>query len=226
MAVVYKHTRMDNGLPFYIGIGKTIKRAKSKRERNKYWHNIVNKYGYNIEILHTNISWEEACELEKKYIKQYGRTDLGLGPLVNMTDGGEGVINISQESRKKIRERMLGHTYIVGEKNPCYGLYGKNHPRYGVRLNKEQKEVFIKQQLGENNSFYGKTHNKETKKKWKENGRHIGEKNPNSVLNIEKVIEIRKLFNMGKSVSKLAKMFNCGWGTVNSVIKRKTWKHI
>jgi hypothetical protein len=103
MAVVYKHTRMDSGLPFYIGIGKTIARAYSKNDRSQLWFNYVKKYGYNVEIIHSNISWEQSCELEKKYIKQYGRLSDKTGILVNLTDGGDGICGYKHtEKTKKI----------------------------------------------------------------------------------------------------------------------------
>lgn len=37
MAIVYIHKRIDNGEVFYVGIGKTEKRAKSKDKRSKFW---------------------------------------------------------------------------------------------------------------------------------------------------------------------------------------------
>ena len=35
MAILYRHIRLDKNVPFYIGIGKDIKRAYSKSNRNK-----------------------------------------------------------------------------------------------------------------------------------------------------------------------------------------------
>lgn len=92
MAIVYKHTRLDKNEPFYIGIGKTEKRAYSKIGRNNRWNKIIKKTNYIIEIIHFDLTWEEACEKEKELIKLYGRKDLGTGTLINMTDGGEGVV--------------------------------------------------------------------------------------------------------------------------------------
>ena len=60
MAVVYKHTRLDTNEIFYIGIGKTEKRAFSTYSRNKHWHNIVNKAGYTVEILFAGLTWDEV----------------------------------------------------------------------------------------------------------------------------------------------------------------------
>ena len=73
MAYVYKHIRLDNNNVFYVGIGSdsSYKRANSKSDRNKYWKNIVNKHGYIIEIYKNNISWDEACVIEKELIKYF-----------------------------------------------------------------------------------------------------------------------------------------------------------
>jgi len=46
----YCHTRNDTGQVFYIGKGVKY-RANATKNRNQYWKNIVEKYGYSIEIL-------------------------------------------------------------------------------------------------------------------------------------------------------------------------------
>jgi hypothetical protein len=108
MPVIYQHRRKDTNDIFYIGVGKCKKRAYSIHDRNKYWNYIVNKYGYEVDVLIQGVSWEDACEIEKGLIKEYGRKDLGLGSLVNMTDGGEGNLNPSNETRDKLRNAKLG----------------------------------------------------------------------------------------------------------------------
>lgn len=118
MAVVYRHIRLDKNEPFYIGISNNDeKRPYSKHSRNNYWRHIVNITDYEIDILFDDLSWEDACEKEKEFIKLYGRKDLGTGTLVNMTDGGEGKVGYkhSEETLKKISDnckgKRLGHTY-------------------------------------------------------------------------------------------------------------------
>jgi hypothetical protein len=60
-------------------------------------------------IIHTNLSRKESCELEKQYIKQIGRRDLGLGALVNHTDGGDGGDNFTNHPNKEeIRRKCSG----------------------------------------------------------------------------------------------------------------------
>jgi hypothetical protein len=116
MPVIYRHIRLDKNEPFYIGIGKTDKRAYSKKQRNKLWYNIVNKSEYTVEIVMDNLTWEQACEKEKEFISIYGRKDLGKGTLVNMTDGGDGNNNFSKEVREKISNAHKGNQYGKGWK--------------------------------------------------------------------------------------------------------------
>lgn len=118
MAIIYRHLK-PCGEVFYIGIGKTEKRAESKNNRNNHWTNIINKYGYEIQILKRDLSWEEACELEILLIAHYGRYDLGLGTLVNLTDGGEGIVGwiASDETRARMSESKKGkHPPNFGKK--------------------------------------------------------------------------------------------------------------
>jgi hypothetical protein len=108
MAIVYQNRRKDTNEVFYIGIGKTTNRAKSKRARNTHWLNIANKFGYETDILIKGLSWEAAIQVEIGLIKDIGRLDLKKGPLVNMTDGGEGLSNVSKETISKFRNARIG----------------------------------------------------------------------------------------------------------------------
>lgn len=109
MAIVYRHVRKDTDEVFYVGIGKSKKRAYYKKEhRSHFWHNIA-KNGYNVEILFENLTWDQACKKEQELISLYGRRDLGEGTLVNMTNGGDGGYGmvVSEETREKIRQFQI-----------------------------------------------------------------------------------------------------------------------
>ena len=110
MAYVYIHIRKDTNEVFYVGIGADNKgkysRAHSLR-RNGFWHVIKNKTEYIIEIVLDNLTWEDACVKEKELIKEYGRKDLGLGSLCNLTDGGEGTINLTQSVKDILSEKAI-----------------------------------------------------------------------------------------------------------------------
>lgn len=88
---IYIHINIIKQEIFYVGRG-CKNRAYSNYARNTYWHNIVNKYGYQISIIEDNLNNEQANEREIYWINRIGRQNLGLGTLVNMTDGGEGTI--------------------------------------------------------------------------------------------------------------------------------------
>ena len=115
---LYKHIRLDNNFPFYIGIGTfynrtsfkmCYKRAVALDGRNNLWNKIVNKHGYVIEILGHSDDLEFIKTIEKYFINLYGRIDLKTGILVNMTDGGDGAFNHIhlEETKIKRRETML-----------------------------------------------------------------------------------------------------------------------
>lgn len=137
MIIVYQHRRLDTKEIFYIGIGNNIKRAYNKNNnRNNYWKNIINKTNYSVEILHDNLTWKEACIIEKLLISYYGRKDLGLGLLVNMTDGGDGCIGniITQEHKDKISKALKGKFRTIEcKKNISNG-------RLGIQFSEEHKQ--------------------------------------------------------------------------------------
>jgi hypothetical protein len=124
MALVYRHLK-PCGEVFYIGIGISKKRAYSKYGRNKYWTNTVNKYGYEVQILTNNIDYDLAKEIEINLISYYGRKDLNLGKLVNLTNGGEGFSNMNDEEKLKRKIRL---TY-----------YNKNVKDYSFTQNEKYK---------------------------------------------------------------------------------------
>jgi len=105
MAVVYRHLREDNLEPFYIGIGSKESRAHAfgKSARSAFWIRYYNKYGCIVEIIARDISWDEACEMEKSLITLYGRIDNGTGTLVNMTDGGDGRFGSIQSEATRLK---------------------------------------------------------------------------------------------------------------------------
>lgn len=107
--VVYRHVRLDTNDVFYIGIGSE-KRAYSKHGRNKWWKRIMNKTDYRVDILFDDLTWEEACDKEIEFIELYGRRDLGLGTLVNHTNGGDGTLGLiaSEETRLKMSLAQKG----------------------------------------------------------------------------------------------------------------------
>jgi len=112
MAYLYRHIRLDKNEPFYIGIGSYPKRAYSNRDRNKYWKNIVNNFGYEVDIVLDDLTWEEACKKEKEFISLYGRFQFG-GILCNMTDGGDGGFGVIVSEETKEKKRIISKTKSI-----------------------------------------------------------------------------------------------------------------
>lgn len=96
---VYVLFRPWNGQPFYVGKGKG-KRCKThktfgNKHRNKHIAHVFEKAAkLSLEVpvvkVREDMSELEAFETEKALISAIGRDDIGLGPLANLTDGGDG----------------------------------------------------------------------------------------------------------------------------------------
>ena len=134
---VYSHMQADTGEVFYIGKGMN-NRAYSKYRRSSWWKNIANKHDWKVIIIKDSLSEEEAFELEKFYIKEYGRRDLGTGTLINLTDGGDGISNISSSTRKKMSDSKKGtkRSYESNRKTSM-SLKGKPSGREGKVVSEE-----------------------------------------------------------------------------------------
>lgn len=100
---MYAHVRNDTGDIFYIGVG-IGNRAYHTRKRNIFWSRVVSKTSYSIRILFSGLTHQESRLKEMRLIKLLGRRDLGLGTLVNLTDGGDGCYGYvaTADARKKI----------------------------------------------------------------------------------------------------------------------------
>jgi hypothetical protein len=221
MAYVYRHIRLDTNEIFYIGISKNdndfYKRAYSKRKRNDLWNNIVKNTDYRVEITHKNICLEEAFSIEKYLIFFYGRRDLGMGNLVNMTDGADGNYNFTEEIKDKIRKKLSG------KNSPMYGTHlsneakenlrqhgklrrGKLAPMYGKKFSDEHKTKISeanKKYKGELHSMYGKHLSDEHKKKISEKtkGKKIGGMKKGHKMTPEQIEKHRQKL-LGKPLSQ------------------------
>lgn len=103
-----------NGVPAYVGKGRRSRykrhaqTARSGRGGNKHLRNIyakADKAGLELPLIFVRegITDAEACTIEIAFIAAIGREDLGTGPLVNRTDGGEGLAGHIRSSEQKTK---------------------------------------------------------------------------------------------------------------------------
>jgi hypothetical protein len=123
---VYVHQKKTDGSIFYVGKGRRW-RENQKSNRNKHWHNVVNKHDFSVCVVAANLTNEEACNFEKILINK-----LGFDTLVNYTLGGEGSEGYrhNEETLSKMKGRKLSeeHRKKLSEakkKNPTRYWLGK-----------------------------------------------------------------------------------------------------
>jgi len=167
--------------PFYIGKGTSDRIITSKCDKRTFKSNkiksIKNLGGQVISRkLHENISFEDSITLEKQIIQKIGRRDLDLGPLTNLTDGGEGRLNgknslesieKSIKSRIKTNKRLreMGHDFTRSKevKMKLREInMGKKNPMWGKTHTDEIKEAHSQRISGLNHPMFGKKHNDST----------------------------------------------------------------
>lgn len=107
---------------------------------------------FRIVFLETNLTELGAFAIERRYIRWYGRKDLGTGILHNKTDGGEGGSGAikSEETRKKMSVAKSGDKHprgMLGKKNndatlkkKSLSMQGKNKGKIYGKQTEEQIE--------------------------------------------------------------------------------------
>jgi len=100
-AFAYIHCKPD-GTPFYVGKG-ALRRANYLGERNAYHKAVVTKYGKEniLKGMLECTSDKIALALEVGLIKCLRKMNVKIA---NFTDGGEGTVNPSPESRQRMSE--------------------------------------------------------------------------------------------------------------------------
>lgn len=236
MAYVYTHKTLDTDVIFYVGIGSDednyYQRAHFFKNRNRLWTSIYNKHEIVVEIVYDNLSWSEACAKEKELIKKYGRRDLQEGMLANMTDGGEGLFNPSDEVRNKLRyEKSEAHkenlrTYRLGVKQSKDTIEKRlSHKFHQTDEYKEKQRQ----------SHIGKTHSEASKNKMRKpkpprtpdhckkiseskKGKPAHNKGAKQSHAWKFESEIKQLRSDGWSIDRLRVRFQCGERTILKIL--------
>ena len=147
---VYEHIKADTKEVFYVGKG-IGNRCHKRTNRNRFWHNVVNKHGFEVKFVAKDLDEDLALLVEVERIDQLKKLNHRL---CNLTGGGEGVSGLvmSAESRKKMSDSHIG-------KKPSQETRKKQSlARVGVKKSEEHK---LKIGLGNK----GKVRSLETKQK-------------------------------------------------------------
>lgn len=128
----YIHKTLDTNEIFYVGKG-CRNRAFSKQGRNIYWHRVANKHGFKVEINYCD-SEESAYKAEAELINKYKSLNINL---VNLTAGGDGLRNPSNETRLKMAKQW--ETRIVSKETRLkMSLARKGKPMNEIQLEKHR----------------------------------------------------------------------------------------
>ena len=178
---IYFHINPLKNEIFYVGKGKGKRAFEKGSRRSDYWNRVVKKYGYIVDIIEEDLSEQEAFEREIFYINKIGRKDLGLGPLINMTNGGDGNSGLifTEKHKLKLSESHKGNLHSDETKRKMSEIK-KN-------ISDETKRKMSEAQKG-NKNCVGRVVSDETKRKMSES--HKG--NLHSEESKRKISESRK----------------------------------
>ncbi len=167
---VYRHCRADTGEVFYVGKGsirpkqKTVsyERAYAAHPRNKAWKRAVALHGFVVEILAHFETDALAQEFEMAEILRIGRTDLGTGPLLNLTDGGDGHANIVASDALRLKRSQnasapRSEAWVRSIKSARKRTGNNGLVKQGDRLPDHWREAIAAGQRGPNNYMRGRS---------------------------------------------------------------------
>jgi hypothetical protein len=109
--------KTPEGQPFYVGLTKSIHRTNPRNAGGRNWlcRQKLTELGVENVVVefHTVADIISAQELERKLITEYGRVQLGNGPLTNLREGGDGAHGMSDAGKESLRQRMLDPTHPI-----------------------------------------------------------------------------------------------------------------
>ena len=167
----------ETGVPFYVGKGngrRWLEHARGWDRRNTHKNATVRKMlaaGHDIPMikLHEGLTEDVAFAYEKALIAAIGRHDRGLGPLTNLTDGGDGVsgaLNISRsaETRAKLAAVQRGRRHSAEARAKMSAAKLGNKTSLGRKASVETRTKIAAAKMG-NKFRLGHKHTPETRAK-------------------------------------------------------------
>lgn len=111
---VYLYIDPSKNEPIYVGVGCGVRWSKhlTRKDKHPFTHRLNSMRAAGVQptiiFLQENISREQALLIEIEEISKIGRKNLGQGPLLNLTDGGDGCNNPSAGTRQKMSISQTG----------------------------------------------------------------------------------------------------------------------
>jgi group I intron endonuclease len=186
--IIYK-AKNEERKCFYIGYSSRGLKPRQHRHKQSCFklktktkfYNFVRKYGWDSftwEILAVYSTKEELPQAEIDWLVEQKKEFLNWECL-NLTEGGDGLLNPSEEVRKKISAKM------TGENNPNFNkkcpwvsktntqrLTGIKRPEISKMMSGKKRPEISKMMSGKNHPMFGKHHTEESKQKNRE--KHLG----------------------------------------------------
>lgn len=174
------HLFFPNG-KIYIGLTGNIKKRMRQHNNNKSLvGNAFRKHGHPIVTILFNGEVEECKIKEIKYIQKFStRAPHGY----NLTDGGDGIVNLDEGAKKKISEALVGRKMSQETKDKISASkIGKGTWNKGIKPSQKTKEKMSKARMGKtpwnkgrawtlevrkimSDAHIGNKHSEETKRK-------------------------------------------------------------
>jgi hypothetical protein len=153
---VYIYTSKKGSI-YYVGKGKGIRAWVQHRDLSKGCLVWTPKDNGQIKILAHNLTEDESYILEKKLILDFGRKDLGYGPLLNKTNGGDGATGRAMTAKNLEVQRQNSRP---GVPRPYASRPGELNYFYGKSHTDERIKYFSEVKMADKNPMFGKTQNR------------------------------------------------------------------
>jgi len=180
--LIYVYLDRAEREPFYVGKTRVQKRVwdQCPSRRTKVFIDRFNELEEVSVVVLSPFTEEQAEQMERYLIKKIGRKDLGTGPLVNLTDGGNGLNGYvcPPSKRRQIGDFHRGKV-VSAETRMKMSLAhkGKTTWNKGKKHSPETIEKMRKASTGKKASV--ETRKKMTQSqliRWEKNGRRYREK--------------------------------------------------
>lgn len=147
---VYLHRRKTDNKVFYVGKGKN-NRAFDRTNRSRWWKSVFDKHGVTVEVVFDNLSEKDALQAEKDTILEFRYFG---HPLVNMTDGGEGMSGHkpSDETRAKRSKSLKGKKF---SESHCLAIGKARSKRKGLSSSNADRNIYKFLHVGRGDEFIG-----------------------------------------------------------------------